>query len=96
MTTNKEYELASEAILQYKAGKYKTLESARRSVTAKSTVVKEMLEQQAVYVEPIADLAKLEICNACENNSNGVCMINAFVIEYLILDNNDMCPENKW
>ena len=96
MTTNKEYELASEAILRHSAGEYKSLESARKDLSAKSTVIKEMITQQESLIELKPDLAKLDICNACNNNSNGICMINAFVIEYLILDNDDMCPENKW
>ncbi len=96
MTTNAEMELASEAILKHRAGKYKTIKAAQQALGANSQIIEQMLSAQMQQPEPVVDTARADICNSCDKNVNDICMVCACPMNHLLSNLNAVCPEGKW
>lgn len=95
MRTNAEMELASAAILAYRAGEFKSIESACLANEADYNLAMEMI---AVEDKPETKLRedRQSICVECMNNVNDTCMVCACPMQYLLYNDNAKCPEGLW
>lgn len=95
MYTNAEYELASKAILDFRAGQYDSLEQACAETAADISIAENM-----ITVEDIPETSLREdrqsICLKCEHNAHNTCMVCACPMLYLLYDIAATCPLEKW
>lgn len=95
MKTNAEYELASKAILDFRAGQYISLEEACAETAADISTAKDMIKVEDIPETSLRE-DRQSICMECEHNTNNTCMVCACPMQYLLYDIAATCPMEKW
>ena len=95
MVTNAEYELASEAILKFRAGDYASLEEACNTLEANIEIAEGMIAVETATT-PRLKPSRKSICDTCEENQNDTCMQCACPMSYILYNNTATCPLEKW
>lgn len=95
MTTNAEMELASAAVLAYRAGEFKTVLEACEAKGADYSLAQQMIAVQDIPETNLRE-DRQSVCNACTNNVGDTCMVCACPMSYLLYNDDAVCPEGKW
>lgn len=95
MKTNAEYELASKAILDFRAGLYDSLEEACTETDADIFTAMDMIKVEDIP-ETVLREDRQAICIECENNLNDMCMACACPMSHILYSDSAVCPEDKW
>lgn len=95
MKTNAEYELASKAILDFRAGLYNSLEEACVETNADILTANDMIKVEDVPETSLRE-DRQSVCMACENHVSDVCMVCACPMQHLLYNITATCPLEKW
>ena len=93
--TNAEYELASKAILDFRAGQYNSLEEACAAINANILTANDMIKVEDIPETSLRE-DRQSICMSCENYANDMCMVCACPMQYLLYNFEAKCPVEKW
>jgi hypothetical protein len=59
-------------------------------------IIRKYEEEESDLTTDSEKQSRIDVCNSCENFSNGSCSLCGCILETLLLHRDKHCPINKW